>query len=310
VLAPTGSSGSAASGSSAAAPTATAAALGPEATTLRNEIRAALESTTWPDLDPTIDAVLDGSREGSKNLACGSSDVNGRTEAQCSWGPSVAPKTAVLVGDSTAMHYLDALVGVVEAPGSSWRLVNRAMFACPFLDAAVDTDVPDAAETCGAHNQATLARIDELKPDLVIVTNSYQAFKDRATGSVMTAGTWAAGSGRFLDRVKASGASIAFLASPPDDADIAACYTKASTPARCVSKTQKLWLERAETDRTTATRLEATFVDSRPLMCLQDLCPAFVGTVPVKEDRVHLTTAFQKKLSPALGELLRSEGVL
>jgi len=46
------------------------------------------------------------------------------------------------------------------------------------------------------------------------------------------------------------------------------------------------------------------------LTCVSDLCPAFVGTVPVKEDRVHLTTAFALAVSPVLGDLLRARQVL
>ncbi|WP_345376935.1 acyltransferase family protein [Frondihabitans cladoniiphilus] len=287
------------------------AAAGPAVAALQGEIHAALEASAWPtDLEPSIDAVLDGTREGSPHLACGASDTNGRTQQQCSWGPRSAAKRVVLVGDSTAVHYLEGLIGVVEAEGSTWRLENRAMFACPFLDLEVQAGSADTIEKCKAHNQATLDYIASTKPDLVLVTNSYQDFKDNATNRRATQDAWTAALTTYVDRAAASGARLAALTSPPDSADIAACYTKTSTPNDCVTRTQSLWKTRATADRQTIEAKSGTFVDARPTLCLDDLCPAFVGTVPVKLDRFHLTATYSKKITPALRELLTTAGAL
>jgi hypothetical protein len=280
----------------------------PAVATLQKEIRQALESTSWPELDPTIDSVLDGSRKGSAFLSCGSSDENGLSQEACTWGPETGTKKVVLVGDSTAMHYLDTFAEMAQADGSTWRLSNRAMFACPFVDIRIQNDTAGIIGACENHNTDTLAYLAEATPDLVIVTNSYQPLTDDATKTPVTAARWKEGLTTYLDAVKATGASILGVASPPEDADIAECYSKNSTPSGCVTRTPKTWKARDAADQAVFESYKGTLIDPRPMMCLQDLCPAYVGTTPVKEDRVHLTTAFALKLVPAMSETLRAAG--
>lgn len=293
-------------------PTASAGKTEPAATpavaTLQKEIRQALESTAWPALEPTIDAVLDGSRKGSAYLKCGSSDENGLSQDACTWGPEAAAKKVVLVGDSTAMHYLDTFAEMAQAEGSTWRLSNRAMFACPFVDIRIQNDTAGIIGACQKHNNDTLAYLAEAKPDLVIVTNSYQQLTDDETKSTVTSARWKAGLTTYLDAVAATGAGILGVASPPDDADIATCYSKNSTPSSCVTRTPKTWRNLDSADQAVFESYKGKLIDPRPMMCLQDLCPAYIGTTPVKEDRVHLTTAFALKLVPAMSETLRAAG--
>ena len=279
----------------------------PALTTWSSGVVEALAATSWPDLEPSIDSVLDGTRTGSPHLACGDT-TSGRSQEQCTWGPTDAAKTAVLVGDSTAMHELDALVPLVEVDGSEWRLVNRARFACPFVDVPVQNEVTDIVETCRAHNAETLGLLDELRPDLVLVTNSYQPLTEDGGGAI-TPDRWAEGFAAHVGRVAEASSAVAVLTPPPDDADLASCHTRGSTPVDCISRTSRTWVDRAAAEREAVEAVGGTFVDLRPLTCVDDLCPAFVGTVPVKEDRVHLTTAFARAVSPVLGDLLRAEGL-
>jgi peptidoglycan/LPS O-acetylase OafA/YrhL len=274
----------------------------------REQIRAALQATTWPTLQPTIEAVLEGARESGPRLACGDAEARGLSREDCTFGAADG-MTVVLVGDSTAMHWVDALADLAEAPGSGWQLVVQAKFACPFIDLTVENDVARNIETCRTRKQAARAVIAEMRPDVVLVTNSYQDFDEVGAGPV-TPARWAAAFEPVVAELSASAGSVAVLAPPPDDADIASCYTRVSTPADCISRPSSTWHARATSDRATLEAVGGHFVDTLPVTCLGQLCPAFVGTAPVKQDRVHLTRVFQQAASPVLGELLRAEGVI
>ncbi|ROQ38347.1 peptidoglycan/LPS O-acetylase OafA/YrhL [Frondihabitans sp. PhB188] len=294
---------------SATADAAAEATAGPAVAALQTEIRAALAANSWPALDPSLDSVLDGSREGSDVLRCGEADERRIPQEECTWGAADAESTAVLVGDSTAMHYLDSLVGVATSENSGLRLQNRAMFACPFVAVPIRNDTAGILARCAQHNSETVEFLRQSKPDLVIVTNSYQELTDDDTGAPVTAERWSGGLAEHLGAIPDE-SKIALLAPPPDEADIVACYTPRSTPANCLTRTQKTWFTRFDSDSTVIEKRTGVVVDPRPMLCASDLCPAFIGTAPVKEDRVHLTTAFAKKIVPAVDELLREAGAL
>jgi len=273
------------------------------------EITQALSATSWPDLDPSLESVIDGTRTGSPHLACGDAEAQGLTPDDCTWASPTATTTVVLVGDSTAMHHLDALIPLAESPDGGFTLINRAKFACPFVDIRVQNDVAGILESCRAHNDETLALIDDTRPDVVLVTNSYQTLSEDGAGTI-TPDRWSEGFGAHARRVAAAAGSVVILTPPPDDADIASCFRRGGSPVDCISRTSRTWLDRAAADREVLDEVGGTFVDLRVLTCVSDLCPAFVGTVPVKEDRVHLTTAFALAVSPVLGDLLRARQVL
>lgn len=273
------------------------------------EVRRALSATSWPELDPTIESVLDGTRTGSPHLACGDAEAQGLTPDDCTWASPTATTTVVLVGDSTAMHHLDALIPLAEAPDGGFTLINRSKFACPFVDIRVQNDVAGILESCRAHNDETLALIDDTRPDVVLVTNSYQPLSEDGAGTI-TPDRWSEGFGAHARRVAGAAGSVVVLSPPPDDADIASCFRRGGSPVDCISRTSRTWLDRAAADREVLDEVGGTFVDLRVLTCVSDLCPAFVGTVPVKEDRVHLTTAFALAVSPVLGDLLRARQVI
>lgn len=282
---------------------------GPAVTALQGEIQAALQSTSWPDLNPSIDSVLDKSAKGSTNVKCGASDENGLSQEKCTWGPTEAPKTAILVGDSTSLHYLETFIGIAEAEGSQWKVMNRAMFSCPFVDVRVQTDVDGILANCQKHNRATLDFIHTQKPDLVVITNSYQEFTNAATGKPVTSEEWRAGLAAYASQLEDVAEKVGIVTPPPAQKDIVSCYSKTSSPIDCVTRTQPSWTPRSVAETKALSEIQGVFIDARPLTTWGALSPAFVGTTPVKEDTTHLTYAYAQKLVPAMTELLRGGGL-
>jgi len=284
-------------------PDADAGAAGPAAAALLTEVRSALAATSWPALDPDPGQEIPG----GERLACGSLTNPAASSSACTFGSPTAPRTAMLVGDSTGVHELDALADIVERPDSGWRLIARARFGCPFLDVRTTNAV---ADDCAEHISTTLDEIRTVKPDALIVTDTFDAFDDAATGRVLTPADFASGLERLLGQVDDAVGQLVFLTSPPAGGDLQTCYRPQGTPADCLSRVAaRHGAILYELSRNAESR-PMTIVDVRDLICWQGVCPSFVGTVPVKIDHIHFSGAFAAELAPALGELLRSKGVL
>ncbi|NIJ05817.1 acyltransferase family protein [Frigoribacterium faeni] len=278
-------------------------AAGPAVQALQAQVQSALAATSWPALDPDPGHEIPG----GDSLACGSLTNAAAWSAACTFGSPTAPHTAVLVGDSTGVHELDALVDLVEQPDSGWRLIARARFGCPFLDLRTTNAV---ADQCAEHISRTIDEIQTVQPDALIVTDTFDAFDDAATGAVVTPADFASGLERLLAQVDDSVGQLVFLTSPPPGGDLQTCYRPGGTPADCVSRVSaRHGAVLFELGKDAEAR-PMTIVDVGDLVCFRGVCPSFVGTVPMKIDHVHFSGAFAAVLSPALGELLRSKGVL
>ena len=120
----------------------------------------------------------------------------------------------------------------------------------------------------------------------------------------MTSAEWSAGLTTYLERIVPAVGDVIVLAPPPSSMNVQNCYTPQSAPADCMTKVTEQWLATSRTEASVADTLGATYVDSRDLFCVSGYCPAFVGTVPVKLDLVHITSDYATKVAPALLELL------
>jgi hypothetical protein len=53
-----------------------------------------------------------------------------------------------------------------------------------------------------------------------------------------------------------------------------------------------------------ATDAQVPFIDVDTLMCANGTCPAMVGSVVVKFNQLHVTSAFAQLAAPAIGEMI------
>jgi peptidoglycan/LPS O-acetylase OafA/YrhL len=288
-------------------PTEGAAPVGEAVSSLQAEITTALGSTAWPELSPSLDDVIGGPQAPEDIAECGLPEAP--SLGDCTWGSSSATKTAVVVGDSTGVAYVEA-VRSVAAMSDDWRVISLAAFGCTFVDIAVPNSDEAAFEACPAKKARAIETINELKPDVVFITNTYEPRTDGATGKRVTIEQWKGGMTRLVDQFRSSVGTVAFLSPPPSEAQIAECYTPLSSPQDCATKVLPRWdgMSKAETDL--ADTVGGVFIDSRPLFCADDTCPAYVGTTPVKLDLVHITSAYAKKIAPAMQSLFTDAGVM
>lgn len=291
--------GALAPGSASASASASAAGAGPAVTELREQVFDALQAVTWPALDPSPDEAI----AGTTHPECG--DVSRAVPVgRCTFGPADADTTIMLVGDSTAMHELDAMILVAEE--LHVRLVARVAFGCPFIDARLRVDNADA---CAERRAETIAAVTADPPDVVVLTNTYQPVPASTHARALSVDEWADALARAVDALGDGVGSVVHVSPPPAGKDIAECAGPNTTPTACVSEVGLDWRARAEAVRALAASRGEQWVDVGQAICAEGRCPSFVGTTPVRKDSVHFSVAFQRVFAPAFTELLRGVGV-
>jgi peptidoglycan/LPS O-acetylase OafA/YrhL len=286
-----------------AAPEATAlpsdAPLPPETAKLQVKIKAALSTTSWPTLDPSMDEVIAADKYPEKLKECGSGDrVDWST---CTYGDSNAPKSAVLLGDSIAMHWVVPLRQIYGT--GDWNFRSMAMFSCAFTDLKQKIANASRAPLCDQRKQEAVSFVNERQPDLVIVSSSAVTGYSPETNEAYSPAAWVAGAERQIKKL--SGAKhVLILSAPPADKDVKECFTPTSNPAACVSGKTMEWSNVASLESKLAKELGGTHVDASSLFCFGGRCPSFVSGMPVKRDKVHITPEYGEMIVPALRELM------
>ncbi len=283
----------------ATAPDEAAAPLGPAQTALAVEIDAAVNAAEWPVLSPTMDEAITGAQAPSGIAECGLVD---RPDAsKCTWGAADAPKTIMILGDSMAMSFVQPIKNFAESSDGQWKARSEAMFGCTFVDMDVSTQDADTSAACPERKAAAIAAVNEVRPDVVVITNLH---------TDIAAELWIPGVKRLTDQFAANAGKILFLSAPPNDKKPADCYTRNSKPADCLSRVTDTWKARSRADRNLAYRVGGTYVDTRSLFCTPDnYCPSFVGTTPIKSDSAHMTIEYGARVSAPLKEILVATGV-
>jgi peptidoglycan/LPS O-acetylase OafA/YrhL len=269
---------------------------------LQSEIRTALTAQSWPDLNPSIDEVISGSDTPKDVNDCA---LAARLDAaECAWGAPTAPRTAVLIGDSTAVAYTPALQEFVSSSGGQWKLISAAMYGCNFVDITIPHS-ESIDEKCPGRKRDAVSLINQTRPDLVIITHAYIAPEDSA-GKEVPPTQWASHLSGYIDEFKSSAGKVVLLAPPPQGKDLKVCYTRLSSPSDCVTKVNKQWLGMAAAEQRLAESLTGVFVDSRPWFCAPNGdCPSFVGTTAQKFDGIHVTAEYARKIGPSMAKALQ-----
>ncbi|KAF0963794.1 acyltransferase family protein [Rhodococcus sp. T7] len=282
--------------------------VGPEQGKLSGEISAALASRAWPELSPTMDEAIAGPQAPKAISDCGS--INPPPESRCIWGDPNAPKKIVIVGDSVAMTYVEAFKNIAESSGGQWQVRSRAMYGCTFIDQTISSPDPEITEACSQRKAEAISAINKLRPDLVVITNTYEPRTNDATKQSVTWTEWVTGMKALTSQFAANVGKVAFLAPPPSDVNVRDCYNKLSVPAECVSGLTGDWTTMSKVEEDLAHGSGFAYVNSRDWFCVGGYCPAFVGTTPVKLDKVHMTSQYADRISPALRESLTAQGLL
>ena len=208
----------------------------------------------------------------------------------CEYGDRKGSRTMVLFGDSHALSWFPALVRIADEDG--WRLVVLTKSACQSVDIAqYNKNLKRIYRECFTWRDEAFARIAQLRPDLVVVTNT-RGFRvanengTQLTGAAETA-AWRSGMARTLTRLNEAAGHVVVIADVPltrfdppvclsdHPESILACatpYDAAIDPG---------WIEQ---ERAEASRGGASFIDPTLWVCPSTPCPPVLGNFLVLKD--------------------------
>ena len=250
---------------------------------LAAQIRSALSRRSWPASianRPTPGPVPEWGHDGCL-------DVQVYNEQRCTFGPKKATRSLALIGDSIAMGWLPGLRRAESMKTTRIHVLTHRQ--CPNLRG-------EASPSCASHLNWALKRVRALHPDIAVLSSDY----DGKEGWY----AWRTGLRRTLAAVKPYAKTVIVIAPHPDLAVALDCFKQRIAPGACRTNVPLNWREYGEAERQAALANGARFVDPRPWVCIDEVCPALIGDTPVSFDGNHLSGAFAERLGPVLSRAI------
>ncbi|HEY4130626.1 MAG TPA: acyltransferase family protein, partial [Gemmatimonadaceae bacterium] len=231
---------------------------------------------------------------------------------RCTFGPGSNDTTIVLIGDSHAAHWFPTLLSIADARG--WRLASFTKSACPAVSVTVVSRAlgRDYRE-CDAWREVMFARIDSLKPAIVILASYGDKYelsvdgKRRAMeGAAPPYEIWKAALQRSVTRLAGSGARVIVLQDTPHPGfSVPDCLAKhVDQPTACTFEASRavdpklVDTERAAVDGVAS----AAYIRTFDLFCDASQCPAERDGVVRYQDDHHISAKFATSLAPELSK--------
>ncbi len=309
-LTPLSGAGNHGGGSSAAAPITEVetpeVVPGPLATALQAEIVEALAAEEWPELTPTMDEAIATGDTAADIEPCGrivpydEAAYLGRPRGGAHRDPrGRLDLDGVRAGDERRPHCRGRVAG------EELRHVRVLVHGAPDPERG-----PERGRQLHERKDRAVDVINELQPDIVFITNTYDPRFPVGADAPLSPDGWKEAMTDIVARFQDSAGKIVFLAPPPNDLNVAACYSQVSVPADCISHVTDQWATYAKADAEVAADLGAWYVTSEPWFCVDGACPSFVAGVPTKSDHVHMLPAYADKIAPVMLEQFEAQDII
>jgi hypothetical protein len=164
---------------------------------------------------------------------------------------------------------------------------------------------------CVAFHRSAIARIQRLRPDLVVIGSSFNYRP--AYPEADAAAQWRAAWDRTYAQLRGSGARLVAIADTPylggSVPDCLAAPENQQDAAHCATRLRDSLRGRVQREvfLSYAGRPRTTIVDPVGWFCT-DVCPAIVGNLLVYRDSNHMTTAYAEALTPLLAARISAAG--
>lgn len=222
---------------------------------------------------------------------------------KCIFGDTSATKNAVLVGDSHAGQILDGLD--IAAKDSGWKVTSMIFDGCPFtMSPPINVDGP--LNVCPERNQQRLAKILELKPNLVIVSGMTPGgYQDALNWRWSSQKDLVQGYKDALQPIVDAGIPVSVvLDSPFPPSPVPDCLLKNGIDSpKCDIPYDPLYAQKDPLSLVAQQLPKVKTIDLTKYMCQNGVCPPVVGGVVVYRDN-HLTSTFAKSLANPLKRAL------
>ena len=222
----------------------------------------------------------------------------------CSFGDGGGAKTVALVGDSHASQWFPALEEIARQRG--WRLETLVKMNCPFTDMAVKhIELKREYTECQTWNAAVITRLQEIAPNLTVVSNSRWSFKPvHSADASMEAQAEAIA--RMLRQVP--GRSVLLADTPYPRIDVPACLSSHLNDVRkcSIGRGTAFATQTGAREVLAAQLAGAALVDMNQIICPEPWeCPAVIDKFIVYRDPTHLTAVFARWLARPLDSALQ-----
>jgi hypothetical protein len=220
-----------------------------------------------------------------------------KTPPDCEYGVKGSAITIALVGDSHAAHWFPAIESLALERG--WRLLTFVKVSCSFTT-LIQRNLALKREyrECTAFNEATIARINQIKPTLTIIVNrrTFRPIKEGITPELAGAAF-----GEMVARLP--GATAILVDTPDPGRDAPACLSKHPSDIRACLFAQDDADNReiGVAERVAATVSGAQLIDLTSSICDAWPCSPIAGSVLIYRDEDHMTETFSRSLAAPLG---------
>ena len=219
------------------------------------------------------------------------------TPPNCVYGVKGSAITIALVGDSHASHWFPAIEAIALERG--WRLLTFVKVSCSFTT-LVQRNLALKREyrECTAFNEATVARLNQIKPALTIIVNrrTFRPIEENITSALAGAAL-----GDMVARIP--GATAILVDTPDPGRDVPACLSKHPSDIRACLFTQDDADNReiGIAERVAADVAGARLIDLTANICTEWPCSPISGSVLIYRDEDHMTETFSRSLAAPLG---------
>jgi len=293
----------------APAPAAVAAAPddGDSLAALQADLAAATTAPAWPDLHPSMDDAMRESSADNRAHDCFTPDPLPDI-GRCTWGSPDAPRHLYLVGDSSAMAYAPTFAKLADDSGGQWRVTTVGMYGCRFTDVLIESRDPAVTAACAQRKADVAALIAAAPADLLVVSNAFTLART-VDGRDLNAEEVASAVSSEVGGWAPAGRTV-YLSPPPHGADLGRCVSSVTGPGACLAAVDDVWITMEGAAEARATMTGDTAISALPFTCVDRVCPAFAGDIPVRYDEIHITPAYAERLMPILRADLTARGLL
>ncbi len=256
------------------------------------------------NLTPSLaDAPEDSPFEGSADCFA---DLPVTESPQCTYGAKNGKRVAVLVGDSHADQWLNALGTQAEA--NDWKIIQLTKAACPVTRIPIDNDVLGRAYTeCATFQENRAQQVAKIRPDLVIAS---QADPIGLTNGI-AADEWATTTREELEELAGDTAQVVYLGdSSLSNDDPVVCLQKSLDNAQaCITprfngEGMRSYYEALGSEMNDN---KIRYVPTLDLMCTEDLCPPIVEGMLTHRDPGHITRTYAQWLTTMFAPIFTTE---
>ena len=263
------------------------------------EVAASADVKNWPDQPPRIENLAysdecDVTRAATSSSACVHGDPN-------------ADRTVVVYGDSHAAMWIPALD--IIGKQADWKVIQLNKPGCIAPDFPTYSNVLGREYTeCEQYRDWAMGKIEELQPDVVIVTSARSGSLMAVDGKGTEDGVedaWEEGLGRTLDRITPNAGRVVVLGDMPypSQPGIDCLSANPNDVERCTdSREDAVLADHNAVEARVAEEHGAEYVDITPWFCTDEVCPAVINGLTVHRDSMHISENYAVWLSEVLGQ--------